>query len=196
MEYTELKPGTYIITDGQPHLVMEFEFVRMQQRKPVVKIKIKNLISGSIQEKTFQPSDDIEEAEIERMPVKFLYCHRGEYWFSDSSQKRFNIKKENLKDIKLFLKPNLEIIALKFREKIFNVEIPIKISYKVTEAPPAIKGNTAQGGTKTVTIETGAKINTPLFINEGDIIKVNTQTGDYVERVEKKINLIANILNT
>ena len=85
-----------------------------------------------------------------------------------------------------FLKSNLEITALKFKGKLINIELPIKVDYKIIEAPPAIKGDTAQGGAKAVTIETGAKINVPLFIDEGDIIKVNTQTGEYVERVEKK----------
>ncbi len=188
MEYTELKPGTFIIVDGQPAVVLEYDFVRMQQRKPVVKTKIKNLITGSVSEKSWQPSDDIEEAEIEKMPSKFLYQHRGEYWFSEisSPQNRFNLKEESLGSIKNFLKPNLEITALKFDDKIFNIEIPVKADFKVTEAPPALKGNTAQGGTKTVIIETGAKVNTPLFINEGDIIRVNTGNGEYVERVEKK----------
>lgn len=194
MDYTELKPGMYIAIDSQPHLVITSEFLRMQQRKPVVKTKIKNLISGAIHEKNFQPSDKIDEAEIEKMPAKFLYSHRNEFWFApletkslmgNNASKRFFIKEEALGGIKDFLKPNLEVTALKFNKEIFNVEIPIKVDYKVIEAPPSIKGNTAQGGTKAVTIETGAKINTPMFIEEGDIIKINTVTGQYVERVKK-----------
>ncbi len=198
MDYTELKPGMYIVMDGQPHLVITSEFLRMQQRKPVVKTKIKNLISGAIHEKNFQPSDRIDEAEIEKMPAKFLYSHRNEFWFApletksltgfdeaNNASKRFLIKEEALGGIRDFLKPNLEATALKFNKEIFNVEIPIKVDYKVIEAPPSIKGNTAQGGTKAVTIETSAKINTPMFIEEGDIIKINTVTGQYVERVEK-----------
>ena len=187
MLYTDLKPGTYIIVDGQPCVVLEYEFVRMQQRKPVVKTKFRNLISGSISERSFQPSDDIKEAEIERQKSQFLYQHRGEFWFTEANnpKNRFSLKEEFIGSTKDFLKSNLEVVAIKFDGEIIGIELPIKVDYKVVEAPPAIKGNTAQGGTKTVVIETGARVATPLFINEGDLIKINTSNGQYVERVEK-----------
>jgi len=187
LSYTELKPGVYITLDKQPCLVLDFEFVRMQQRKPVVKTKIKNLITGKITERSFQPSDEIEEAEIEKMKARFLYESRGQFWFDETGnpKNRFSLTAEIIGHEAQFLKPNLEVIAVKYEEKIIGVELPIKVDYKVIEAPPGIKGNTAQGGTKTVTIETGAKVNVPLFINEGDIIRINTSTGEYVERVEK-----------
>lgn len=187
MNYTDLKPGICIIIDKQPYVVLEYDFVRMQQRKPVVKTKVKNLISGSVAERSFQPSDDIEEAEIDKMKSKFLYQNKGEYWFCEANNpsKRFNLKEEVLGAGKDFLKADMEITALAFNNKIFGIEMPIKADYTVTEAPPAIKGDTAQGGTKIVVIETGAKVSAPLFINEGDIIRVNTTTGQYVERAEK-----------
>ena len=188
LSYNELKPGTFIIIDGQPYEVLVFEFLRMQQRKPVVKTKLKNLITGKVAERSFQQSYNLEEAELERMPARFIYESRGVYWFNETSnpQNRFSLNKDELGEEMNFLKSNLEIIALKFEGKIIRIELPIKVDYKVTEAPPAIKGDTAQGGVKAATIETGAKINVPLFIDEGDIIKVNIQTGEYVERVEKK----------
>ncbi|TRZ64209.1 MAG: elongation factor P [Spirochaetia bacterium] len=187
LSYNELKPGIFIVLDGQPFAVLESEFLRMQQRKPVMKTKIKNLISGSVVERAFQPSDQVEEAEMEKLQAKFLYSHRGELWFCEANdaKNRFQLEAGIIAGKENFLKPNLEIEALKFNGKILSIELPVKIDYKVVEAPPGIKGDTAQGGTKTVTIETGAKINTPLFINEGDIIRVNTESGSYVERVEK-----------
>ena len=187
MEYTELKPGVVIVVEKQPYMVVESEFLRMQQRKPVMKTRIKNLITGTIQERNFQHSEEIEEAEIEKISAQFLYQHKGEFWFVEKGnpKNRFKLEDDVLGNAKNFLKPNLEVSALQFDERIFSIEMPIKIDYKVVEAPPAIKGNTAQGGTKMVVIETGAKISTPLFIGEGDIIKVNTQTGEYTERVEK-----------
>jgi len=197
--YTDLKPGTCIILDGQPCVVLEYEFLRMQQRKPVVKTKLRNLISGSISEHSWQPSDDIKEAEIERQKSQFLYSHKGEFWFTEANnpKNRFSLKEEFIGSTKDFLKSNLEVVAIKFLDpegkqasngagKIIGIEIPIKVDYKVVEAPPAIKGNTAQGGTKTVVIETGIRVATPLFINEGDIVRVNTSTGQYTERVEKR----------
>ncbi|MEK9154955.1 MAG: elongation factor P [Patescibacteria group bacterium] len=185
--YNELKPGNYIIVDKEPYEVLEFAFLRMQQRKPVSKTKLKNLISGKILERTFHQSDIIEEAELEKSPSRFIYESRGDYWFDEprNLKNRFSFKKEDLGEIAIFLKPNIEVTALKFGEKIINIQLPVKIDYKIIEAPPSIKGDTAQGGTKLATIEGGAKIAVPLFINEGDIIKVNTLTGQYVERVEK-----------
>ncbi len=187
LSYNELKPGVLFILDGQPFEVLASEFLRMQQRKPVMKTKIKNLISGAVVERAFQPSDQLEEAEIERSQVKFLYSHRDEFWFCEASnpKNRFVVKAEIISGVSQFLKPNLEITAMKFGDKIISIDLPIKVDYKVIEAPPAIRGDTAQGGTKVVVIETGAKVSAPLFINEGDIIKVNTQTATYVERAEK-----------
>ena len=187
LSYNELKPGILFILDGQPWEVLESEFLRMQMRKPVMKTKIKSLISGKIVDRSFQPSDQLEEAEVERFDVKFLYSHRDEFWFCDlNNQKdRFILKSEIIGDMGKFLKPNMEISAIKFNDKILNIDLPIKVDYKIIEAPPAIRGDTAQGGTKVVVLETGAKVSVPLFINEGDVIRVNTQTGQYVERVEK-----------
>ncbi len=188
LAYNELKPGVFIILDGQPYEVLVFEFLRMQQRKPVVKTKLKNLITGKVAERSFQNSDNLEEAELERMPVRFIYESRGDYWFNEinNPKNRFSFKKEEISNTVDFLKPNMELTAVIFQNKIISVELPIKADYKVIEAPPAIKGDTAQGGDKVVIIESKAKISVPLFINEGDIIKINTQTGKYVERVEKK----------
>lgn len=185
--YNELKPGVCIIFDNEPYIVEAFEFLRMQQRKPVAKTKIRNIITGKILERNFQQSDSFKEAEIERIKSRFLYFHRDEFWFSESHspKNRFCLKIDIIVEMEKFLKPNLEIMALKFNDKIINIELPIKVDYKVIEAPPAIRGNTAQAGTKLITIETGAKINAPLFIDEGDIIKINTQTKEYAERVEK-----------
>lgn len=185
--YNELKPGTFIIFEGQPYEVLEFAFLRMQQRKPTSKTKLKNLITGKVKEQTFHQSDILEEAELEKMSSRFLYESKGVYWFDEvgNPKNRFSFNKDALKNSADFLRPDMETTAVKFEGKIINIELPIKVTYKVTEAPPAIKGDTAQGGSKAVIIETGAKINTPFFINNGDVILVNTQTGEYVERVEK-----------
>lgn len=174
--------------DGEPWEVLDSNFLRMQQRKAVVQTKIKNLITGKIVDRNFQSSEAFEEAEMEKMKSRFLYESRGVFWFNEITdpKNRFSIKKEDLSEqVVNFLKPNLEVTSLKFKDKFVSIGLPIKVDYKVVEAPPAIRGDTAQGGTKVVTIETGAKILVPLFINEGDIVKINTQTGEYAERIEK-----------
>ena len=119
--------------------------------------------------------------------LKFLYGHRGEYWFSpiDDAKKRFAIKQELLGNAYQFLKPNTEVETLKWGERIIGVKAPIKMELRIKETPPGERGNTAQGGTKTAELETGAKIQVPLFVNNEDVVKVNTETGEYVRRVEK-----------
>jgi len=187
LSYNELKPGTFIILDGKPWEVLEYEFLRMQQRKPVSKVKIRNMITGTVQDRTFHQNDSIEEAEIEKKSLKYLYSHRGEYWFcySDNPSKRFKMEEARLSGQVAYLKPDMILTALTFAGEIVGIKLPIKAEYKVVEAPPAVKGDTAAGGNKTVVIESGAKVNVPLFINSGDIIRINTETGSYVERVEK-----------
>lgn len=184
----ELKPKTFFIYEGQPYVVLETHHLKMQQRRPTVQTKMRNLINGKILERNFAQSDVFEEADIQRMKVKYLYGHRGQYWFSDESDpsKRFELSEEILGETTKFLKPNTVLEAVVFEEKIITVELPVKMEFKVVEAPPAIRGDTAQGGVKQVKIETGATLNVPLFIGEGDIVRINTETGEYTERVEKR----------
>jgi elongation factor P len=187
LSYSELRPGVFFILDGQPYEVLEFAFLRMQQRKPVAQTKIKNLISGKIISRNFQPNETFEAANISYKDVKFLYNHREKFVFCElnNPSQRFELAEEQLGELTKFLKSNSEVEVIEFEGKIINIALPVKMDLKVIEAPPGIKGDTAQGGTKAVKIETGATINVPLFIEEGDIIRVNTQTGLYTERVAK-----------
>jgi len=187
LNYNELKPGVVFILDGEPYEVLEFSFLRMQQRKPVAQTKIRNLITGKILNRNFQHTESFQETEIDYKKVKFLYSHRNKFIFCDiqNPSARFELPAEIIGEKAKFFKPNSEVEVVSFQGKTINIRLPIKMDFKVVEAPPSTRGNTAQGGTKTVTIETGAQISVPLFINEGDIIRINTQTGEYVERVEK-----------
>jgi elongation factor P len=183
----ELKPKVYFIYEGHPYVVLETHHLKMQQRRPVVQTRMRNLINGKLLERNFAQSDVFEEADVERQKVKYLYNHRDQYWFSHEKDpsKRFELSAEILGDSTKFLKPNTVMEAISFEGNIISIELPIKMEFKVTEAPPAIRGDTAQGGVKQATIETGASINVPLFINQDDMIVINTQTGEYVERAEK-----------
>jgi elongation factor P len=187
ISYTNLKKSMIIRFNREIFEVIDVSFMRMQQRKAVVTTRLKNLVSGKVVERTWQASDAIEEVDIERMEAVFLYNHRGEYWFQEKGnpKNRFMISEEVLGSSGQFLKPQTEVIAFMLEMKPIKIQIPIKMELEVLEAPPSIKGNTAQGGAKMVTLQGGAKINVPLFINQGDIIRVNTETGEYVERVEK-----------
>ncbi|HYU64977.1 MAG TPA: elongation factor P [Candidatus Paceibacterota bacterium] len=182
-----LKPKTFFIFEGQPYVVLESHHLKMQQRRPVVQTKMRNLLNGKVIERNFAQSDVFEEADIQRKEVKFLYNHRDQYWFTDPNDpaNRFQLSKEILGNSIQFLKPNTILEAILFNDNIINIELPIKMEFKVVQAPPAIRGDTAQGGVKQVTIDTGTTLNVPLFINEGDTVRINTETGQYVERVEK-----------
>jgi len=203
LSYFDLRKGTKFIFDGEPCEVLEFQQISKAQDMFVARTKIKNLINGKVLEKTFHQDDKFEEAELEKIEIKFIYSHpirprpqagggangasRGKFYFCEASNpsKRFELTGERIGPISKFFKPNQALTGIKFQDKIINVALPIKVQLKVTEAPPGVKGDRAQGGTKTVTLETGTKINVPLFIDEGDIIEVNTETGEYVQRIEK-----------
>jgi len=182
----DLKPGTYFVFEGDPYEVLTSQHVKMQQRRPVMQTRIKNLKTGKVLDRNFQSSDNFEEAELAKKEVRFLYSRRGEYWFAEKSdpRKRFFLPEEFLDDSRIFIKENSLVTALEFNAKIISLEIPVKVDLKVTQAPPAVKGNTATGGTKQVTLETGAEINVPLFVDVGDVIRVNTRTKEYNERVQ------------
>lgn len=187
LTYNNLRKGIIFILDDEPYEVLEYEFLRMQQRKPVAKTKILNLVNGKIIERNFHQNETFEEAEIEKKAVKYIYNHRGEYWFTakDDPSKRFLLPDSILGSKAQFLKPNTEVMAFHFQDKVIRIDVPIKMDLKVKETQPGIKGDTAQGGSKPAILETDAKVTVPLFVNVGDVIRVNTETGDYVERVEK-----------
>lgn len=187
LNYNELKPGTVFKLDGQPYEVLEYEFLRMQASKPVAKTKIKNLVTGQVASKNFHSYETFEEIEVEKQSITYLYNHHDEYWFCEKGnpKNRFKLSEAQIGEQAKFMKPNSDVLALKAEDTILNIKPPIKVDLKVKEAPPGFRGNTAQGGTKLVTLETGAQVSVPLFIDTGDIIRINTETGTYAERVEK-----------
>lgn len=184
LEYNEILPKRVILLDGQPYEVLDAHVFRKQQRKPVNQTKLRNIITGKVTEQAFHVSEKVEEADLSTRPIKYLYENRGEYWFCEANDpsKRFKLENETVGPAAHFMKQNMLVDALIFDEGIISVKVPIKMELKVKEAPPAVRGNTAQGGTKQIMLETGATIQAPLFISEGETIIVNTETGDYVER--------------
>lgn len=187
LSINDLQNGSYVAYEDAPYEVLEVRHLHIGRGGSSIQTKLKNLKTGQVLARNFKPADVFEEADIEKRKVKYLYNHKDEYWFCEEKNPadRFKLSKSQIGNANNFLKPNTIVEALNFNGVILNITLPIKMDFKVTEAPPAIRGNTAQGGIKTVTIETGAQISTPLFINENDAIRVNTQTGEYVGRVEK-----------
>jgi elongation factor P len=188
LDYNEITVRKYIVFEGEPYEVLSSHVFRKQMRKPVNATKLKNLISGRVVEHSFSAQDKAEEAEIDTRKVKFLFQNRGEWMFCEENDpsKRFNISADLLGDTGKYMKTNSLVDVLSFEEKPFSVKLPIKVELKVTDAPHAVKGDTAKGGNKVITLETGATITAPMFVAEGDVVRVNTDTGEYVERVSNK----------
>jgi len=184
--YFDLRKGVQFILNGEPYEVLDFKQMYKAQSISVVQTKIRNLITGKVFERNFHQSDVFEEADIKKIEVKFLYTHRGKFYFSelDNPRNRFELTSEQIGWGAKFLKPNQVLTGIVFQGKVINVVLPIKVKLKVIEAPPGIKTGRSQPGTKLVTLETGAKINAPLFIKEGDVIEINTEREEYTKRVE------------
>jgi len=188
LSHTDLRSGTRFILDNQPYEVLEAMPMKMAQRRPVVQTRIKNLITGNVFERNFQQGDVFEEAELIKIGVKYLYNNKGNYFFCEEKNpsKRFSLAEEQIGSGAKFLKPDEIIEGIVFNDKIINVSVPIKVSLKVKQSPPGIKGDRAQGGTKSVVLENGTEVNVPLFIEEGDIVEINTENGQYVRRIDKR----------
>ena len=187
LSYNEIVQKKVIEYNGEPYKVLSAHVFRMQQRKPVNQTKLQHLVSGKVIEISFHQNESVPEAEIETMEATYLYTNRGESWFCESGnpKNRFSFPEDAVHEKIQWLIQNAPVEVLLYKEKPMTVDIPIKVELKVTEAPPAVKGDTATGGNKVVTLESGATVTTPLFINVGDVLKINTETGEYVERMEK-----------
>ena len=190
LEYNEIREKKIIIYNGEPCEVIESHVARTQQRKPQNQVKLKTLISGKTINATFHVSESADEVEIIKRTITFLYHNKGEYWFCDpeDKSKRFKLDAALIGETTKFLKQNSNVEAVVWEnedetKQIIKVNLPIKMNFKVKEAPPAVRGDTSKGGMKVITLENGATLNSPMFIAEGDMISVNTETGEYVERV-------------
>ncbi len=187
LSYNEITLKKVIIFNDEPCLVISSHVFRKQKRKPVNNTKLKGLKSGRTLENTFHVNETAEEAELERRDITYIYRKGDEYWFHTTGKpsERFSLTSDLVGDQGKFMKERSEIEALIFDNEVIGVKIPIKIELKVTEAMDAVKGNTSSSALKEVTLETGATMMVPMFINTGDIIAVNTEAGEYSERVEK-----------
>lgn len=187
LAYNEILSKCIINYNNEPYEVLSAHIFRMQQRKPVNQTKLRHLVTGKVVEISFHQNETVTEADIERMQAQYLYTNRNESWFAEQGnpKNRFSFPADAVHDKVQWLMPNSTVEVLTYEEKPITVTIPVKVDLEVKDAPPAVKGNTVSGGNKQAELATGAKINVPLFINPGDIVRINTDTRDYVERVEK-----------
>ena len=183
--YGDLKKGMAIELEGEPFLVVDYERSKMQQRAPVMRIKFRGLRSGRLMEKTFSGYDvDFKLASVERRNANYIYKDENLYYFMDTeSYEQFPLSEDQIGSAIQFLVEQTTVDLVLFRDEPITIELPITVDLEVTETVPGVKGDTAQGGTKPATLETGFVVQVPLFVNQGAKVKIDTRSGDYLSRI-------------
>jgi elongation factor P len=180
----DFKNGITFELEGQVFQVVEFQHVKPGKGAAFVRTRLKNVITGATIEKTFNPTDKMPKAHIERKDMQYLYNDGDLYYFMDTeTYEQLPISKDTVGDTFKFVKENMIVKILSFKGTVFGIEPPTFVELEVTETEPGFKGDTATGATKPATLETGATVKVPLFINQGDLIRIDTRTGEYLERV-------------
>ena len=179
----DFKKGLTIEIDGQVWVIVDFQHVKPGKGAAFVRTKIKNIMSGNVLEKTFNPTEKFPKAHVDRKEMEYLYSDGELYYFMDSeTYEQLPLNKSQVEDALLYIKENMTATIQFFKGEAFSVEPPNFVVLQVAETDPGFKGDTATGGNKPAVMETGAKIMVPLFVNEGDMIRVDTRTGEYMER--------------
>lgn len=180
---TDLRPGKVVKLKGDPYLITKSEFKRKEAQKPVMKTKLKNLKTGAMLDKTYPAGESFEFADIKTQKVQFLYKTETEaHFMNESTYEQFEIPLEIIEGSAQYLLDGTSVDGVFYEGAIISISLPAKMVFKVTETTPGVKGDTVSGGSKPATLETGLVVSVPLFINEGDQIRVNTDKGEYVER--------------
>ena len=181
----DIKVGSLILLEDEPCRVLFCQHSKTGRAGAVLRTKLKNIRTGAITNQTFQGADKFKEPDLESKKAQFLYKDEISCFFMDNQNyEQFGIPNNILENGVRYLKEGVEVDVLYFNQNPISINLPIKMDLEVVESPPSIKGNTADGGSKQVILETGAKIATPLFVKQGDVIRINTETGEYVERVK------------
>jgi len=180
----ELRLGTILTIDNQPFQIVSTQHIKVARGGASLRTKLKNLVSGQVLEKTFNGGDKAEAADLQRQKSNYLYKEGDKYFFmNNESFEQFELDISEIGFAAQFLKEGLTVDTLIFNDKPVAIKLPTKVELEVTDAPPGVKGDTAGSASKIITLESGAEIKAPLFVNRDEMIRVNTETGEYVERV-------------
>lgn len=180
----EFRNGITVEIDGNVYQILEFQHVKPGKGAAFVRTKLKNIISGGVVEKTFRPTEKFPKAHIDRKDMQYLYRDGVLYNFMDvDTYDQIALDEEVVGDALKFVKENETVKICSYNGNVFSVEPPLFVELTITETEPGFKGDTAQGATKPATVETGAVVMVPLFVNEGDVLKIDTRTGEYLSRV-------------
>ncbi len=180
----EFRNGVTMEYEGNIYQIIEFQHVKPGKGAAFVRTKLKNLVSGAVVEKTFRPTEKMPKAHIDRKDMTYLYADGDLYNFMDvETYDQIALPASEIGDTLKYVKENEVVKVLSYQGKVFGIEPPTIVELTITAAEPGVKGDTATGATKPATLETGATVNVPLFINEGEVIKIDTRTGEYLGRV-------------
>ena len=181
----ELRKGLKLEIDGEPYLIVDFEFSKPGKGQALYRCRLRNMITGSQFDRTYRSGDKFTSADLEEQDMQFLYKQGNNYHFMNtSSYEQFELSEEKVGDAKNYLTENLVVSMLLFQGGPIGITLPNFVVLKIVQADPWVKGDTAAGATKPVTLETGFVVQVPLFVEEGELIKLDTRTGSYVERVK------------
>jgi len=180
----DLRPGVTVEIDGEVYVVVDFQHVKPGKGAAFVRTKIKNVKTGQAFERNFRAGEKLNRAVVERKSMQYLYQDGDTYYFMDNkTYEQIPLSKEQLGDAVLYLKENLEVMVMFYEGVPIGVDLPTFVELTVVDTEPGFKGDTATGGSKPATLETGAVIQVPLFIEKGDVVRVDTRTGEYLSRV-------------
>ena len=182
--YGDLRKGMAIELDGEPYIVADYERTKMQQRAPVMRIKFRDLRTGRLVERTFQGYDvKLTVASVERRSAQYIYREDNLYYFMVSDTfEQFPLSAEQIANALNYLTDETTVDLVFYNDQPIAIDLPITVDLRVVESPPGVRGDTAQGATKPATLETGLTLHVPLFVNEGDTVKVDTRSGHYLSR--------------
>jgi elongation factor P len=180
----DLRTGVTVEIDGDVFMVVDFQHVKPGKGAAFVRTKIKNMKTGQVFEKTFRAGEKLNRATIERKTMQYLYSSEDTYYFMDTQTfEQIPLNKDQLGDSIIFLKENMEVLVMFYEGVSIGIELPTFVELEVIQTEPGFKGDTATGGSKPATLETGAVVQVPLFLNIGDVIRVDTRSGEYLSRV-------------
>ena len=179
----DFRNGITFEMDGNVFSIIEFQHVKPGKGAAFVRAKIRNVISGAVTERTFNPNDKYPTAFIERKDMEYLYSDGDLYYFMDNeTYDQIPVSKDTVGDSLKFVKENEEVTVVSYQNNPFSIEPPLTVELQITESEPGVKGNTATGATKPAILETGAQVMVPLFVEQGEVIKIDTRTGEYLSR--------------
>lgn len=181
----DLRGGHKVELDGEPYIVVDAQHVKPGKGGAFCRTKLKSLKSGSVIERTFRVGEKLDEPNLEEKEVQYLYSAEGQYYFMEvNTFEQLFLREDQLGESKNYLKENMVLNILYFNENPIGIDLPLSVELAIARTDPGIRGDTATGGSKPAVLETGAVVKVPLYLNEGDIIKVDTRTGEFIERVK------------